>query len=509
MLPQALAPPERHAHLPGEEGADGEPRFELLEAGAPACSSCSPRPDVGQGAGVRSRTPTHRGEDRERHLGATYRGHLSVPGCSPGAAYRDVPERQLDVGDGSRCVGDAGGVPRVAARGERSRRAAARRRRTGTPASCSAPRTTSLAPSSASSNRSYRTMPRCGRGQVHVPDAATRSPGSCPGSAPGTSTGERSPVRGAPRARHVVRPVVPSRRVGVRDRYAGVVLGAAGGVRASPGTVPRLGTSLAGRGTGARPRRRAPREASAPEGPVGGTAPGHRPVRPPHGPGERPWLPRGARSATAWGAPRRPVPGPGSGIWSPGAAGEPLGDETPSLVIARGPGRAVRLLVRRRRRRGSPRTSSRRGVRGSPCSSSNRRTGSKIFSTRSGPGGGVPGCSPGATYRLLAGEPGGEGVDEGDCSGLNSSPGSQELARLRVRVGPLDVPGAGTPAPCRVPLRRGPGGAPVARWHRWSRRPRGPVRQGEPRGAWGPPEGSRGQPGAGGEPQCREGEGGA
>ena len=49
MLPSALAPPERQAHLLGEEDADGKPRFELLEAGdlgeqpPPPCASTSNR----------------------------------------------------------------------------------------------------------------------------------------------------------------------------------------------------------------------------------------------------------------------------------------------------------------------------------------------------------------------------------------------------------------------------------------------------------------------------------
>ena len=262
----------------------------------------------------------------------------------------------------------------------------------------------------------------------------------------------------------------PSRWVGVRDRYAGGVLGAADGVRASPGTVPSPGTSLAGTADwslgGAPPGPAASVYRSRCGGDAGtGTrpppAPGHRPVRPPRGPGGAPlappWCPVGERRGGRR-APRCPT-GPRLEELVPGAVGEPLGEETPlSPGIAKRSGYPFGCPFAGVGGRGSLRLSSRHGGRGSPCSSSNRFR-DVLHQVRGR--GGVPGCSPGATYRMLPREPGSEGVDDGDCSGLNSSPPprSHGPAQLPVRVGPWDVPGgrAGTPASCRVPPRRGPG----------------------------------------------------
>ena len=265
-------------------------------------------------------------------------------------------------------------------------------------------------------------------------------------------------------------------------------------MRASPGTVPSPGTSLAGTADWSL--------GGAPPGPAasvyrsrcGGDA--GTGTRPPRGPGGAPlappWCPVGERRGGRR-APRCPT-GPRLEELVPGAVGEPLGEETPlSLGIAKRSGYPFAGVGGR----GSLRLSSRHGCRGSPCSSSNRFR-DVLHQVRGR--GGVPGCSPGATYRMLPGEPGSEGVDDGDCSGLNSSPPPEPWACSAPSPSrPLGCPWRPGWYSCVVSgsAASGTGGAPAARWHRWSRRPRGLG------GA------SRGPPGPGGEPRCREGWGGA
>lgn len=71
-LPSALAPPERHAHVPGEEDADGEARAERLEAGAPG--ELAPRSPTS------NRTPTNRSRTPTCQEGTTVRTTLGAPG---------------------------------------------------------------------------------------------------------------------------------------------------------------------------------------------------------------------------------------------------------------------------------------------------------------------------------------------------------------------------------------------------------------------------------------------
>ena len=295
-LPSALAPPERHAHVPGEEDADGEPGAERLEADARrrAARGSDPRGAAAPEGPIRRRRtgrrrtgpelrPT-RGRSRTPSGGDVPGRHLSVLGCSPpGRRTGMLPgdgERQLDVG-----------VPKRVPRG-------AGRRRTGTPAPS---RCSPGAPASIS--YSGTPLVPASRGTWSAP-----GPGERPGGAP-----PRDEYRPGS-ARDVVCPLLAGRSSGPVRR------GCPGGGRwgrASTGTVPPSGhIAPPGRSPGPGADQ-GPRDVVVPErvrrgrrdvypspactGASSGTSAvwaGGAPLAPPVVPGRR----------MAWRAPRSPVP---------------------------------------------------------------------------------------------------------------------------------------------------------------------------------------------------------
>ena len=266
-----------------------------------ATPASSPRPPARRRRRTGPELRPTRGRSRTPSGGDVPGGHLSVPGCSQGMPNGNSTSERVRRGAGRWRTGTP--TPSRCSPG-----APASSSYSGTPL-MSAPRSTWSAPGSTNSNR---TMPRCRRGQVHAPaaPAPVRRRRGPRGSAPGEQLPPRDEYRpGAPGARDVGRPVPPGGSE-FGTGTPGGVLGAADGVRASPGTVPSPGTSLAGTADwslgSAAPGPAASVYRSRCGGDAGtGTrpppAPGHRPVRPPRGPGELLWLPRGARSANGVG----------------------------------------------------------------------------------------------------------------------------------------------------------------------------------------------------------------
>ena len=441
----------------------------------PRPSYCRPpRPDVEQDAGVPVPDSDPRGEDRERHPGRRTGGHLGAPGCSPGRRTGMLPGMANGNSTSayrSGCVGDAGTCtrppPAPGHRPVRVRRAG--RRRTGTPSSCRgapAPSScsgtpTSSCPRSSPGDEYWRTMSRRGTAMSYV----TSFP---PGGSEG-GTVRRGGPRGGWWGQRFAWDGPPSGDIARRYRRL-VPRGRSAGSSASGDRSGCVGDA----GTCTRPP----------------PAPGHRP----RGPGEPPWLPRGARSTNGGGrrAPRCPT-GPRLEELVPGAAGEPLGEETPlSPGSARRPGVPVRLPVRRRGRgRGSPRTSSRRGGRGEALLFLEPASRFRDVLHQVWVQGRRTGMLPGAAYRTPPVEPGSERVEDGGLLGIEFiALGARGLLGSQFEPSPGMTPEARPVLLHRVGSRRaGDRGAPAARWDRWSRRPRGPVM---PKGPRGPPEGLRG-----------------